>query len=425
MDSSAGNTKPVVPETLAQPQGEPSSPVANGAQAKLARLKAVMPAAETAAPKTQTVGLLGKLKDILGGASERLKFKEETSEKLDQKNFFEKIFGKESKIALFLTAFTRKLGFGKDEKISFEKFEQESGSEDIEQFIVAHRSLGYGRVKENSKEAIEKAIAGGEKEIEIDLRKGTDGKIYLAHDSISKEKSPEKKYTTLESALELVAQSENQDISLFLDIKEPGIVTQIDEIISTIDAKYSSNPSYQPLSRRHFIMGYDPEIIKEAKEHNSTRPVIFNYIPTARLQNEEQIFSKLTKGALEKLCGRIDGWAGTHLLDDLKRTKVFYNDHELKEDGDETPTENVLHISSELPNINVGNPPQNILDVVEYVSIPAVLATKELVQKLHARGVKVAVFGAEGHEIQRALAVLKVDLVISDKPDVIEGSKKS
>ncbi|MBT4916841.1 hypothetical protein HN709_01245 [Candidatus Peregrinibacteria bacterium] len=366
-------------------------------------------------------GVMGK---ILEGAQARIEVKDELEEKLDKKGFFARIFGEGSKVTMFFTAIADKLGIGKKEDIEFKKFQEEIGEEDIETFIVSHRALGYGRHKENSKEAIEAALDGGEQQLEIDLRVGDDGEIYITHDTIDGIEDPAEKFLPLEDALDVFAQHPSQDIAIFFDVKDPRVLDALDQVIAKKDLEYAGNTNYKPIAEKHFVMGFNHEVIAKAHEKNPRRPLMFNYIPTALLKDSVAEFDKYDRDDIESICSTVDSFAGTHLEDDLKTTTINLHGRELRPPGETPKIENIIHVVEELPNIEIGNPPQDILDVVKYVCIPAPLATKALVNKIRARGVKVAVWGAEGKHIQKAIGSVKADLVISDKPDVIEGNQQ-
>ncbi|MBD3360721.1 hypothetical protein GF366_02885 [Candidatus Peregrinibacteria bacterium] len=369
------------------------------------------------------------------GLRKRINVGKETKEKLEEskiKNFFESVLGK-GRISRFLSGvtgwFADKLGIGKKE-ISWEEFTKEIEKQDkktkneplnLEKFIVSHRALGYGRHKENSDKAIEASLKRGEDQIEIDLRKGADGEIYLVHDSIKNEKKPEKKYTTLKEALKIFAGHKNQDVVIFFDVKEPGIVGILDEMIENIDNENKNRKHYIPLSERHFLMSFNPEILKRALEKNKKRPLMFSYLPTAKLQTEKEaekegnIFDLFTKKHVRKICKKIDSYTGMNLTKDLENLSIKINGKNME--GSNPEDENVLHIDSELPG-------KDILSMIRktngYICIPFTLATPEIIEKAHAEGVKVAVWDAEGIEIQRAIAQ-GVDLIISDRPDVMKS----
>ena len=363
----------------------------------------------------------GVMKEIMEGAQAKIDVKEELEEKLDKKGFFSRIFGEDSKITMFFTAIATKLGLGSKEDIDFKKFQKEIGAKDIETFVVSHRALGYGRHKENSRKSIEAALDGGERQIEIDLRWGDDEEIYLSHDTIEGVKKPADKFLPLSEALEVFAQHNTQDIAIFFDTKDPRVLDKLDSMIDAEDEKHKTDKDYMPIDEKHFVMGFNHEVIAKAYEKDPDRPLMFNYIPTVRLKDSVQEFSNYERADIENICEKVDSFAGTHLKNDLRTTNIFLHGRELKPTGEAPKVENIIHVVEDLPEIKIGDPPKDILDVVKYVCIPAPLATKTLVNKLRSRGVKVAVWGAEGAHIQKAIASIKADLVISDKPDVIEG----
>jgi len=378
---------------------------------------------EARSVKSGAIERRGVMKKLLAGAQAEIAVSDELEEQVDKKGFFAGIFGEDSKITMFFSAIAAKFGIGNDEEIEFKEFQEKIGAEDLETFVVSHRALGYGRHQDNSKEAIESALNGGEEQLEIDLRMGDDGEIYLSHDTIDGIEDPSSKFLPLKDALTIFAKHANQEVVIFLDIKDPRVLDRMDQDIQAIDKENSINGEYIPIAERHFVMGFNHEVIAKAHEKSPNRPLMFNYIPTVRLKDSVEEFKDYDRGAIEDICGTVDRWAGTHLAEDLKTTTVFMHGREMKPSGEAPKVENVIHIAEDLPDIKIGNPPQDILDVVKYVCIPATLATKSLVNKLRARGVKVAVWGAEGAHIQKAIASIKADLVISDRPDVIENNQ--
>lgn len=338
------------------------------------------------------------------------------------KSFFSGIFGEKSKVGSFLTMLTISLAakFPSLNKhdITWTAFEnhlktaaQSSKNQpfDLSEYIVAHRALGYGREKANSKDALIAAIKGGEKQIEIDLRRGCDGKIYLNHDSISHIKNPEKHFINLEKALEIFAGDIHQDIVIFFDIKERGIVEEMDAIIGRTDNRFKKRSDYVAIKDRHFVMGFDFEILKTARELDEKRPLIFCYMPLDKLKGLARLMEKLGQKKMIGICKVLDNFSGGHLASDLSKTCVRIDDKDLDETNENG--ENVLGIFTKLPS-------EEILKTVDYLCIPAVLASENLVKRIHEKGLNVAVWGASGKYIQEAIIQSGADLVISDNPFV-------
>ncbi|MFH1284594.1 MAG: glycerophosphodiester phosphodiesterase [Candidatus Peregrinibacteria bacterium] len=375
------------------------------------------------------------LSEERAGLKAKVDVSRETHEELEKSRitgFFEGIFGK-NRVSKFLAGVTgfiaSKLGLGKKEipwkefekKIDSERSSAEGGPLDIEKYIVAHRALGYGRHKQNSLSAILSAIDGGEDQLEIDLRRGTDGKIYLSHDPIENEKNPSGKLTAVREALEAAASNKEQDVAFFLDVKEKGIMEEVDNMIAEIDAKNSGREGYIPLAKRNIVMSFDPEILKNAHEKNSDRPLMFSYFPVAKLQTASEaksqgnIFGILKRRDLKKICGSIDSLTGGHLEKDFEGFSVKVGGKKMSDDKEENKS--AIHIESELPD-------EKILKMIResngYICVPFTLVTPDIIKHAHESRVKVAVWGAEGIEIQQAI-VNQVDLIISDKPDVIKS----
>lgn len=337
-------------------------------------------------------------------------------------SFFSGIFGAKSKVGSFLTMLTISLAAKfpslNENDISWTAFENhlklaaqssENQPFDLSEYIVAHRALGYGREKANSKDALIAAIKGGEKQIEIDLRRGCDGKIYLNHDSISHIKNPEKQFIKLTDVLEILAKDLHQDIVIFFDIKERGIVEEMDEIIARTDSRFKKRSDYAAIKDRHFVMGFDFEILKTARKLNRNRPLIFCYMPLDKLKSLARLMEKLGQKKMIGVCEVLDNFSGGHLASDLSKTCVRIDDKDLDETNENG--ENVLGIFTKLP-------PEEILKAVDYLCIPAVLASENLVKRIHEKGLNVAVWGASGKYIQEAIVQSGADLVISDNPFV-------
>lgn len=337
-------------------------------------------------------------------------------------SFFSGIFGEKSKVGSFLTMLTVSLAakfpsLNKND-ITWTAFENhlklaakssENQPFDLSEYIVAHRALGYGREKANSKDALIAAIKGGEKQIEIDLRRGIDGKIYLNHDAISHIKNPEKHFIKLTEALEIFAKDLHQDIVIFFDIKERGIVEEMDEIIARTDSRFKKRSDYAAIKDRHFVMGFDFEILKTARKLDKKRPLIFCYMPLDKLKGLARLMEKLGQKKMIGICEVLDNFSGGHLASDLSKTCVRIDDKDLDETNENG--ENVLGIFTKLP-------PEEILKAVDYLCIPAVLASDNLVKRIHGKGLNVAVWGASGKYIQEAIIQSGADLVISDNPFV-------
>jgi len=337
------------------------------------------------------------------------------------RTFFEKVFGKQNKVSSFLSLVTstlaEKFEFLNKVKMPWDEFENQlkTAAEKVSQlpfnlkeFIVAHRALGYGRYKENSKEALMAAMRKGEKQIEIDLRRGIDGKIYLAHDSIKNVQNPQKHFTSLAEALKTIAEDENQDVVIFFDIKEKGIVDEMDKMIEGIDKKFKSK-EYIPIAEKHFVMGFNFKTLKLAKKLRKNRPLIFCYIPVHSLKGFAEFIKRLGQRKMMGICKVIDKFSGGHLAEDLSKTCVTVDGEKLDETNEMGDT--FLGIFTELPS-------DEILKTVNYICVPAILAGAELVKKAHNKGVNVAVWGASESHIQKMIVEVGADLVISDKPDI-------
>lgn len=338
------------------------------------------------------------------------------------KAFFNKIFGGENKISSFLslitTSLAEKFKFLNKVKISWGDFENQLKITaekvtklpfNLKEFIVSHRALGYGRHRENSKEAIIAATRNGEKQIEIDLRRGMDGKIYLSHDSIHQIKNPKDHFTELSEALRIFAEDENQDIVIFFDIKEEGIVEELDPTIEKTDQKYKNRHEYIPIADRHFVMGFNFEILKTARKLRKNRPLIFCYMPIYKLKGLGRFLKKLGQKKMMEICKVIDKFSGGHLAKDLAKTCVTVNDEKISETNENG--DSFLGIFTRLPS-------DEILKTVDYVCVPAVLASPKLVRQIHEKGVNVAVWGVSERHIQNAIVETGADLVITDRPDI-------
>lgn len=366
------------------------------------------------------------MKDELLGAQKRIKkipksLKEALSSGL-VKAFFEKILGKENKISSFLSALTislaEKFSFLNKVKIPWKDFYDTLNAAtekvtklplNLQEFIVAHRALGYGRHHSNSKEAIISAIRGGEKQIEIDLRRGIDNKIYLSHDPINEIKHPHKYFIELSDAVKILAEDENQDIVIIFDIKEEGTVEELDTTLEKIDKQFSQRKDYVPMAKRHFVAAFNFRILKNARELRKDRPLIFLYIPLSILKGLGKLIEILGQSRIIEICKIIDKFSGEHLAYDTQKTCIMVNNKEIK--GTNKNGDTSLGIFTTLP-------PNEILKTVEYVCIPAILASIKLIKKLHKKKVKVAVWGVTGSNIQTSIIELGADLVISDTPDI-------
>lgn len=362
--------------------------------------------------------------DELAGLQDRVEITEQTKEQLKLKKnrtLIEWIFGENNAVSTFIGGITSWLakatGWGNKE-VPWDKFQEELAKQGksaegkpfkLEEFVVAHRSLGYGRHKENSLEAIEAAVAGGEKQIEIDLRLGNDGQVYLAHDPLSAD-SDLAKLTKLDDVLAFL--SKHPDVVMFFDIKEKAALDVLDERIALYDRRFPDSK----LKDRHFVMAFDDELAIKASEKHPGRPVIFAYVPTVRLEGMDDVFKKMKNQEFEAVCQQIDQLTGgsVKLSGNFKETSLrLYG--EKVEGGNHTNYKNVLNIYQELP-------PDSILDKITHISIPAILATPQLVQKAHDKGIKVMIFGVEGKALQQAIVDLKPDLVVSDHSDIIKST---
>ncbi|NIA02538.1 MAG: hypothetical protein GWP15_04080, partial [Nitrospirae bacterium] len=302
-----------------------------------------------------------------------------------------------------------------DEEISARAKELSKKGFNMDEFVVAHRSLGYGRHRENSAEGLRSALNGGEKQIEIDLRKGPDGKLYLSHDPIKK--NDVKNLLSVDKALDIFAESGNQDVAIFFDVKEKGVVKLLDTAMKSVDATYMSREGYRPLKDRHFIMAFDKTILREAKKSNGARPLIYYYFPTSKYGIMSGLISLIGRKRVKSILSTVDSIAGTRTAEGLERTGLSVNG---KSVGKKFKT---------TFNMWDGLPGRDILATIKssngYICIPAPLATKALVNKIKGKGIKVAVWGANDSRIKKMIHELGVDLVITDTPRAAKPPGKS
>ena len=352
--------------------------------------------------------------------------KEELKEYKDIRNFYEGIFGK-TIISSFLISITSWIA-GEDGKFDPKEFKEEIDRKakkaaekefDIEEYVVSHRALGYGRHKANTPEALRAAVNSGEKQIEMDIREGKDGNLYVEHDFMKNEESPERKHMSIEQALNIIAACrKNPEVVVFFDVKEPGIMKKLDAAISKVDwvNKKKYKKEYQPISERHFINTSDERILKAAQESNPTRPLIFYYFPACKLSVIGHVLKMIGKNKMKSILEGIDSLSGSSFAQELERKNLKYNGRNLGfGDGPEESTS--FHIWENLPGEEIL---QTIKKSKGYICIPAALATKDLVADAKAEGVKVAVWGANDERVKEMIYELEVDLVISDTPDVIK-----
>jgi glycerophosphoryl diester phosphodiesterase len=373
--------------------------------------------------KTKRKNIVNVIADELIGIQKRIsKMPSALKEMLSPcsvKAFFEKIFGKENRISSFLSLITASLAekfeFLNKIKISWSDFENqlkiaaEKAAKlpfDLKEFIVSHRALGYGRYRENSKEALIAAMKGGEKQIEIDLRWGIDGKIYLSHDPIDHIENPKNCFTELSQALRIFANAndEHQNIVIFFDIKELGIVEELDPVIEETDQKHKTRHEYIPIADRHFIVGFNFQILKTARKQRRKRPLIFCYLPVYKLKGLGIFLKRLGQKKMMEICKVIDKFSGGHLEKDLAKTCISVNDEKISETNENG--NNLLEIFTKLP-------PDEVLETVEYVCVPAILAGPKLARLIHEKGVNVAVWGVSEKHIQQSIVETGADLVIT------------
>jgi glycerophosphoryl diester phosphodiesterase len=357
-------------------------------------------------------GAQARLQKLEKGSKEKI-IGERTKEELDDykeiMDFYEGIFGK-TFIAGFFTSITTWLA-GESGEFDPKRFEEELNKQarelaerdlNVAEYTAAHRALGYGRHRENSPEALKAALDNGENQIELDLRKGKDGEVYLSHDSISKVSDPEKSCFSLEKALHMIASHSNNDSVIFFDIKEPGIIRKLKEILD-------QNPS---MKNRFFIMAHDEKILEETSVFKENPPpLIFYYFPTGKYSLLTGIVEKIGMGPIRSILRKVDAITGGSTAKGLEHTRIKLDGKELEEPG--LKADKTYHMYSGLPDKKIIS---RIRASNGYICVPAPLVTRELVAKIKGEGVKVAVWGAEDERIKQMIFDLGVDFVISDTP---------
>jgi glycerophosphoryl diester phosphodiesterase len=365
-------------------------------------------------------GAQSKLKE-LKEETLRKKITEETEDALESekglRNIFTSLVGSSMMASLLMKITNLFTGeFDPDEvRRRFDETAEEIAKKkiNIEDYIVSHRALGYGRNKQNSKEALMSALKGGEQQVEIDVRE-LDGKLYLSHDPIDK-KVDKKKLLSFEDALETFSTYGKRDKKgdlpvLFIDVKERGLMKKIDSAIDNVDGRKLG----EPIRDRHFVNTFDVGIMREASKR--PRPLIFYYLPTKKITGLSTMLSVVGWKGAKRLLGAVDSAAGTSYAKSLSKTGLNHNGKSIGKDP--KGGEKSFNIFDELPS-------DDILEMIRksggYICIPPQLATKELVEKAHSKGVKVAVWGANDERIKKMIFDLNVDMVISDTPDIVKN----
>lgn len=384
--------------------------------------------AERAALRKKIEGAHAELENATRKAKEG-EVRERTQAELDDykriQKFFTEIFGTGA-VAKVFTSITAWIAGeeGEFDPLEFEAELNENAKKaarkgvDIDKYVVAHRALGYSREKENTPEALRTALEAGEQQVEIDVRRGKDNKLYVEHDPIDKEEDPAKKYMSFDQALEIIATCKNpkgREATMFFDVKDRGIISSIDDAIKAVDKKHSKDQGYLPIAGRHRIMSHDKKIMREAAESELKSPLIFYYFPSGKFSFAQNILQLLGADKVKTALRTVDRVTGGHSADNLESA-------DLTIDGDLNPSaskeeKKTFQVFKDLPN-------KEIMDMVKqsdgYICVPAVLATPELVTKAHGAGVKVAVWGANDEAIEEMIFDLQVDLVISDTPKAVQ-----
>lgn len=397
------NSPGELPENLAELMSAASGPGQQGPEARAGLRTQLKPQEELANLKDELIH------DKIDEAEE-----EDRAERERVMDFFEGIFGENSGLAKFFTNITAWLVvhetdfsdedfqekvFSEARELAKERFTKDGGLDRAE---VSHRANGYG--KANSPEAIAEAAKKGEDKIEIDLRLGTDGEVYIVHNSIDSNENPSAHFPSLEKCLTAYLENKsNPDSTLFLDVKDPGV---IEKLIPTIQQVEAAHPGAQV---NYLIMSHSPEILQKAAE-NTKVPLMFYYYPTATLNLSGNLLKLVGRSGLKTVAQFADPLAGTSLYEDLKETRIVYNDQEI---DSEEKTDKSLHIYDTLPN-------DRILSMIKksqgYICMPAKLTTPELVQAAHKKGVQVAVWGVKEGKSFETIETLGVDLIITDTP---------
>lgn len=95
--------------------------------------------------------------------------------------------------------------------------------------IVGHRGAP-ARAPENTIAGIDAAVRAGADAVELDVRRGRDGSLVLAHD---RRRARRPSATPLEEALSFLADHERERTGLVLDVKEQGIAASL---VAAVDA---------------------------------------------------------------------------------------------------------------------------------------------------------------------------------------------
>ncbi len=262
----------------------------------------------------------------------------------------------------------------------------------------------------NTPEEINEQINAGERQIEIDLRLGKDGEIYVVHDTIANEEDPSSKFPKLADVLHTFANHDVQDVSIYFDIKDVGVLDKLDLALAEFDASPpQGKEGYIPLGERHFIGSFNHEILAKAKERDPHRPTILTYIPAAELKSVSALMKLIGHQKLGNVAKEIDKIAGTALEKEMGNLQIHIDGKTVE--GHTEGAQNIVNVFHLLP-------PEDILKNVDIIAIPSPLATQKLIDRAHEKGVKVGLWGGSAKDIQHALA-LGADIVISDTPEYL------
>ncbi len=285
--------------------------------------------------------------------------------------------------------------------------------------LLSHRVRGFSSA-DSSLAGVRAALAKGVRHIEIDIRRTRDGVVIACHDPFIKAAngyvyvqhadwaelrsiSAGHELATLSDILRAFAAEAPAPTKLHLDIKETGFESALIAELQTLR-----------LMSRVVIVSWIPEVLRACHRLAASVPLCFSHLTFTRLPVAYRIGTYLHERhplVLQYLSAAV---MSGDSVESAKAQAIRFHDNGDVFDGPPIPPEATpVHI---VPYLLDGPMLTLLTQSNGLVCIPKPMATRALVERYHALGVKVAVFALGKATPRSIVEKLDADILYIDDP---------
>lgn len=295
----------------------------------------------------------------------------------------------------------------------------------LRRHILSHRLRGFG-FPDGSIEALQEAARAGVTHVEIDTRATADGDLLVHHDAylgsiatgtgLIRDLKTRHRQTPLFLGSQIrvprladfakVFARLNQDITLYLDIKDVGFENEHLSILSK-----------NHLLERTHIISWWPEVLVRVHKLDPLIPLCFSHISLAAITGGRNRLARLIATGIAQLAGSV----ATHVeaLQGHTQLLVSIDDANRRINGKVLGTP--VHVLTSLPDGLIG---KALKRSQGSLGIPSALLNKGFVTQAHRAGFRVFAFTLNDERtLKEAITDCHADMVFTDRSDLIRVSR--